>query len=245
MGFRVTRGDAETPRKPAEDLCRIPERRDRTVHTGAFRATGAPVCRAGRGPKPAPDAHLPRPGPSSKPDSSRNHRPARREDEVVALLFEHDAPVIAAMLGVLKAGKIYLPLDPSYPPARLTALLDDAGAGLIVTDSNDLALAEELAQQAIRVLNLEELDSAITAENPSASLAPDTLAYILFTSGSTGRPKGVCHTHRNVLHRVSGDTNIFRLCPEDRISLLSFLRVQRLRGRHLRRVPKRRRGLSV
>lgn len=144
-----------------------------------------------------------------------------RDNEPVALLFEHEAPVIAAILGVLKAGKIYLPLDPSYPSARLKALLADAGPGLIVTNSSYRAVAQELAQPATEVLNIDELDAEIVPENLPSSLAPDTLAYILFTSGSTGKPKGVCHTHRNVLNRVAGDTNIFRLCREDRISLLS------------------------
>ena len=142
-------------------------------------------------------------------------------DKPIAVLLEHDAPVIAAILAVLKAGKIYLPLDPSYPLARLTALLADARPALIVTNSSYFAFAQKLAQQELPVLNVDELNADIIPENLPSSLSPDTLAYIMFTSGSTGQPKGVCHTHRNVLHRVMGDTNVFRLCRDDRISLLS------------------------
>src|SRR3972149_5991963 len=67
-------------------------------------------------------------------------------EEPIALLLEHDAPMIAAILGTLKAGKIFVPLDPSYPQAGLTHLLEDSQAALIVTDNKNLFVAEGLAR---------------------------------------------------------------------------------------------------
>jgi amino acid adenylation domain-containing protein len=143
------------------------------------------------------------------------------DDELIAVLLDHDAPVIAAILGVLKAGKIYLPLDPSYPSAWLKALVADAGPALVLTNSSHFDTARELGQRTLPVMNVDEIDPDTIPENLPSSLSPKALAYILFTSGSEGQPKGVCHTHRNVLHRVRGDTNVFRFSREDRISLLS------------------------
>src|SRR3990172_3600280 len=144
-----------------------------------------------------------------------------KDEKPIALLLEHDACLITVILAVLKTGKIYVPLDPSYPLARITSMLEDAQPGLIVTNTKHLAFARALAQQVCHVLNIDELDAHVDSENLGLSLSPDTLAYILYTSGSTGRSKGVFHNHRNVLHRVKSDTNVFHLCTDDHLSLLS------------------------
>lgn len=139
--------------------------------------------------------------------------------EPVAVLFEHGALFIAAILGVLKAGKFYVPLDPSYPQARLSYMLRDSQTRLLVTNTKDFSFARELAQPETSLINIEELDSAISPENPGLSLSPDALAYIIYTSGSTGEPKGVMQNHRNVLHKIRISTNAYHLCPDDRRTL--------------------------
>jgi amino acid adenylation domain-containing protein len=141
-------------------------------------------------------------------------------EEPVALLLAQGAPNIAAILGVLKAGKFYVPLDPMYPPARLTYMLDNSQAHLIVTDAQHLPVAEAGVGRKQQVLNLDELPPGLADENLGSTLGPDTLAYLLYTSGSTGAPKGVLHNHRNVLHMVKNACNGFHLCAEDRLSLL-------------------------
>jgi amino acid adenylation domain-containing protein len=140
-------------------------------------------------------------------------------EERVALLFAHDAPMIAGMLGVLKAGKTYVPLDPSYPVERLSQLLDDSQATTLLTNEENLELARKLT--GVRVLNVDTLDSSIPSGDLNLKIAPSSLAYILYTSGSTGRPKGVMQNHRNVLHFIRAYTNNLHVDAGDRLTLLS------------------------
>lgn len=141
-------------------------------------------------------------------------------EEPIALLFKEGALVIAAILGVLKAGKMYVPLDATYPRTRTVSSLEDSGAGLLITHNQNLALARELAQGRVGLLNIDALDSSVSTENPHLPLSPQRLAYIMYTSGSTGQPKGVVETHRNVLHQIMRLTNAFHICMADRQTLL-------------------------
>jgi amino acid adenylation domain-containing protein len=141
------------------------------------------------------------------------------EARAVAVLMEHDAPVIGAILGVLKAGKFYVPLDPSLPHARSRFILDDVEAESILTNSKHLSLAKSLVESPDRVLNIDELGGVPDAD-PPARARPDDLCWVIYTSGSTGRPKGVTQTHRNVLHFMMNYINGLRICPEDRLTLL-------------------------
>jgi len=141
-------------------------------------------------------------------------------NEPIALLFENDAPMVAAILGVLKTGRIYVPLDPSYPPARISTILEDSQADLIVTNTYNLPLARQLIQGRLQWINTDEFDSSLSTENPGLSMSPDILAWILYTSGSTGQPKGVVQNHRNVLSHIMAYTNNINICPDDRLTLL-------------------------
>jgi amino acid adenylation domain-containing protein len=142
------------------------------------------------------------------------------EAERVALLFEHDAPMIAAMLGALKAGKTYVPLDPNYPPERLSWILEHAQAGALLTNNRNLIAAQRLVSSGVRLINIDRL-GAVDDEIDLPESGPDRLAYILYTSGSTGEPKGVMQNHRNVLHFIRVYTNNLRIGSEDRLTLLS------------------------
>jgi amino acid adenylation domain-containing protein len=142
------------------------------------------------------------------------------EPAPVALLLEHDAPVIAAMLGVLKAGKICVPLDPQAPLERLRYILRDSQALLLVTDEMHHAIASAFDLPGHAVSSFEELVAHGADKSPGVPLTPDDLAYLLYTSGSTGRPKGVAKSHRSVLHEVRRLTNAFHLSADDRHTLL-------------------------
>jgi amino acid adenylation domain-containing protein/non-ribosomal peptide synthase protein (TIGR01720 family)/FkbM family methyltransferase len=123
-----------------------------------------------------------------------------RPEEPVAVLADRSPDLICALLGILEAGGAYLPLDPADPPERLTWMLRDAGASLLVARE---APPFELPAEVHRIL----LDAAGAEVAPAVDLpqVPATsLAYIMYTSGSTGRPKGVGVTHRNVVRLVRG-----------------------------------------
>jgi amino acid adenylation domain-containing protein len=139
----------------------------------------------------------------------------------IALLLERDAPHVAAILGTLKAGKIYVPLAAAYPPARNQLILDDSQARWMITDQANLARAEQLAGDAVSILNIDRLEAGFDDGNPRLDIATDAYAYVLYTSGSTGRPKGIVETHRNVLHNIMNFTNDQYINSEDRITGLN------------------------
>jgi len=141
-------------------------------------------------------------------------------EEPVAFLLEYGIPQIIAILGIVKAGKIYVTLDPSFPVTRLASLLEDSGASLIVTDGENRALAQELAQNARDLLIIDDLDPHLSTINPRLTVSPDTIVNILYTSGSTGQPKGVIHNHRATLHNIMSSTNSYGISRDDRLILL-------------------------
>lgn len=141
----------------------------------------------------------------------------------VGLLFEHGVEMIVGLIGSLKAGAMYLPLDPNYPDQRLAYMMEDAGVELIVTNQNNLAYAGRLAaltNRPIRILNI----SAIERESPGLHVKriprKTEPLYILYTSGSTGRPKGVYQSHENVWHFTMAYTNDMGITADDRLTLL-------------------------
>ncbi len=142
------------------------------------------------------------------------------EAEPVAFLLDHGCPQIVAILGILKAGKIYVPLDPSHPQARNAAVLENALPGLLVTDNANRRNADGLKPGACQLLNLDDLGSARNIKDPEVALAPDRPANIIYTSGSTGTVKGLVHSHRNILHTALKYTNNLHISREDRQILL-------------------------
>ena len=141
--------------------------------------------------------------------------------EQVGLLFEQSAAAIVAILGALKAGKIYVPLDRSLPGNRLKFILDNSNASLLLTNDRNLPSAGELIQKKSQVINIDDRDSDRLIEDPRLPTAPTSPASITYTSGATGQPKGVVHSHRNILHFSMNPANYFHICPEDRLILLS------------------------
>jgi amino acid adenylation domain-containing protein len=136
----------------------------------------------------------------------------------VGLLCTQDAPLLAGLLGILKAGAAYVPLDPSHPQGRLQAVVADAGIEVVVADAAHVAAARQLAVGP--VIDIDALDGLPVSE-PGVVIDGRSLAYIIYTSGTTGRPKGVMQTHQGVLQQMLRYSGSLKLCAEDRLSLLS------------------------
>ena len=143
-----------------------------------------------------------------------------RSAEPVGLLIQQGAPLIGAILGVLKAGKFYVPLDSSFPEMRLAAVVEHSQPSLILTDNTNLLAAEKLNNGTRPVLTLDEIGASFSSDDPGVAISPEAIAYILYTSGSTGEPKGVFQSHRNVLHAIMKYTNGAHLCADERLTLL-------------------------
>ena len=137
----------------------------------------------------------------------------------MALLFQPGTAIVAAILGVLKAGKIYVALDPSYPQPRTVYMLEDCQAPLLLTDTRHVALAHQVAQRGPEVVNCDEISPSAAVVNPDSAVGGKTPAFLLYTSGSTGHPKGVLHNHRNVLVEVRNYTSDAGIGPEDRLAV--------------------------
>ena len=143
-----------------------------------------------------------------------------REDRV-AILLPRSERVYEAMLGVLKAGAAYVPLDPEIPPDRLEFILQDSGAKCLVTLGG---LADKAAiPESVPRLFLDE-DAGEIADQPPTRIAktetgtgPADLCYVIYTSGTTGRPKGVLIEHRNATHLVRGEQILFGVRADDRV----------------------------
>jgi amino acid adenylation domain-containing protein len=133
-------------------------------------------------------------------------------DVLVGLFVERSLEMVVGILGVLKAGAAYLPIDTSYPQERLAFMCADANVRLLLTHSSLLA---KLPTGATQVVRLDEFDwnGSEGATQSYVRVHPEHLAYVIYTSGSTGRPKGVCIEHRNIVNYVLGIVERLQLEP--------------------------------
>lgn len=138
----------------------------------------------------------------------------------VAFVLDNDARAIQALLGILKSGRAYVPLDPLFPKDRLAYMCSCGETKAVITDHAHRDFAREIAGPETPLLLLEEIDLAASTANPEVPTDPLSMAYILFTSGSTGKPKGIAFAHRNLLHTTMCLINSLHITPEDRLTQL-------------------------
>lgn len=117
-------------------------------------------------------------------------------DCIVAVLAERSIEMIAAILGVLKAGGAYLPIDPEYPKERIEFMLLDSGTGILLTQG---AVDKELDYRGQKLYIDEILNKDVNRESMKNINSPEDTAYVIYTSGTTGKPKGAMIEHRNVV----------------------------------------------
>jgi amino acid adenylation domain-containing protein len=138
-----------------------------------------------------------------------------RPGDRVAICVERSVSMLCSILGVLKAGAAYVPLDPAYPQARLEAMLEDSGAAALVASAASTGAGASLRHP--RTLAPEAAETAVPGEEPPRlpelpdlpELPAAAAAYILYTSGSTGRPKAVVVTHRNAVRLFAAMDVVF------------------------------------
>ena len=134
-------------------------------------------------------------------------------ETLVGIYVERSVDMVVGLLGILKAGAAYVPLDPAYPRERISAIVEDAKLKFLLTQQS---LVDSLPAQSAQVIRLDTDWPSIAREsdqNPSCAATPENLAYVLFTSGSTGRPKGVALEHRSVSTFVQWAQSVFS--PEE------------------------------
>ena len=145
-----------------------------------------------------------------------------QQDCCVGLFVERSAQFIVAALAVMKSGAAYVPLDPCTPDDRVAAILTDAGANILLTQSEK---ARRLPVGPWRVIELDALNLASSRDLSDHEADPDSLAYVIYTSGSTGQPKGVEITHGSLCNLVEWHRSAFAVTSADRaghVASLSF-----------------------
>jgi amino acid adenylation domain-containing protein len=139
----------------------------------------------------------------------------------VALMLDHNADMLVGILGVLKAGKAYVALDPAQPDRRLGELLEDCGAPAVLASSQYLARARSIARPGATVLDVTAIGESMPDEDPGVEIDASQEAYLMYTSGSTGRPKGIVQTHGSIAHYADIYIGRLGLTSDDRLTLLS------------------------
>ncbi|CAM5260471.1 Non-ribosomal peptide synthetase OS=Streptomyces alboniger OX=132473 GN=CP975_22710 PE=4 SV=1 [Streptomyces alboniger] len=138
-------------------------------------------------------------------------------ESTVAVCAERSVDLVVALLGVLKSGAAYVPIDPDHPVRRRAFMLADAAPRIVLTQEH---LRDALPPTEAEVLALDTR-AAELAEQPEGPVAhgagPDTLAYMIYTSGSTGEPKGVLNTHRGIVNRLLWMQDRYGLDATDRV----------------------------
>ncbi|MFJ8912673.1 amino acid adenylation domain-containing protein [Amycolatopsis sp. NPDC102389] len=120
-------------------------------------------------------------------------------DEPVGMLLEQGTDVAVAVLGIMKAGGAYLPMDTTYPQSRVAAILATAQARILVAQPG-----LSITVPGVTVLTVDDAVAGQPATRPDVTVAGHDLIHVIFTSGSTGSPKGVAVEHRNVAHYLAG-----------------------------------------
>ncbi|WP_255316180.1 non-ribosomal peptide synthetase [Myxococcus fulvus] len=136
---------------------------------------------------------------------------------LVGVFLERSLELVVTLLGILKSGAAYLPLDPELPRERLAGMLEDGGAPVVITLQD---LASRLPPHVGHTVLLDT-EATKLASLPGTRVAsrphPDSLAYVIFTSGSTGRPKGAMNSHRAIANRLSWMHEVHALAPGESV----------------------------
>ncbi|WP_159882458.1 non-ribosomal peptide synthetase [Paenibacillus puerhi] len=143
------------------------------------------------------------------------------QEQLIGIMADRSLEMIAGLLGILKAGAAFVPIDPDYPEDRIQFIQEDSGMKLLLTSALYRGRAAAIVGDQVTILDLEHAPwraQEVSGDmgKQAVSAGPDNLAYVMYTSGSTGKPKGVMVEHRNIIRLVKS-TNYVELGEQTRI----------------------------
>ncbi|SEC43852.1 hybrid non-ribosomal peptide synthetase/type I polyketide synthase [Terriglobus roseus] len=139
--------------------------------------------------------------------------------DYVALLLDRSPDMISALLGVMRSGATYIPLDPSMPMDRTKAITQSLPISCVITSEEHAQVPQELALPKLLISSITDSD----APNPTALPGAADVAYVIFTSGSTGKPKGVSITHGNLLNSIAGIAEVVHCTADTRLMAVTTI----------------------
>lgn len=146
-----------------------------------------------------------------------------QEGMFVPVWLDRSLEWLVAILGILKTGAAYVPIDPAYPVKRVEYILADTSAGILITDTQrGNSLVKGINAEIFYLDNAESL-SHLPAELPDLTISQDALAYTIYTSGSTGNPKGVMISHHSIQHLVTWHNQYFHVDDTSHLTLVAGL----------------------
>ncbi|NLE02849.1 MAG: non-ribosomal peptide synthetase, partial [Fibrobacter sp.] len=135
----------------------------------------------------------------------------------ISILLPRCEEIFLAIIGILKSGAAYVPIDPRSPADRIKYILDDCKAEMIITDAS-LYNQNNLNTRCLLIENFPEIyKNQMVSTQVTADITPDNTAYIIYTSGTTGKPKGVVITHRTVSNLIKAESYLFKVTNFDRV----------------------------
>ncbi|AMP99731.1 Nonribosomal peptide synthetase [Pedobacter cryoconitis] len=147
-----------------------------------------------------------------------NH--AIKTNDIIGIMLDRSEKIIISILGILKSGAAYLPIDPDYPVGRKKYMLEDSGLNLLITQADYIFELDYYAHHIFAIdVQLDELE--LVTDNLAVKIAKDNLAYIIYTSGSTGQPKGVTIRHLSLIDYYYGITETTNIKSCEKFGLLS------------------------
>jgi amino acid adenylation domain-containing protein len=142
---------------------------------------------------------------------------------MVGVCMQRSPEMLVGLLGILKAGAAYLPLDPAYPKERLVFMIVDADVKVVVTQKEFKNRTPESSRHVCLDSDWEEIEKESSSDSPARATSPDNLAYVIYTSGSTGKPKGVLIQHRGVVNVIEASIKKFAINRGSRVAQLASL----------------------
>jgi len=143
-----------------------------------------------------------------------------KSDSIVGIMLDRSLEMMIAIMGILKAGGAYLPIDPGYPKDRISYMLSDSKAPVLITQEK---YKEHFEFKGDVILKEVLMQSGEESTNFTEASTPENLAYVIYTSGSTGKPKGVMIEHRAVNNFIKGMTDLIEFAPDKTILALTTI----------------------